>query len=128
MKHKIFIFILVSFLPCQLLAEQSSEPQQVAAQILKKFMAIEKQSSDYKRRKFILNKTLITAWYEANNIKKIIIETESEIGAVQDNFYLDKNELILCRSITNTFSLGADGQLSKDKKIDKHLKETKKLS
>lgn len=116
---KLFFLILICFLPCQLLAEQAPAPQQIAAQILKKFMAIEKQSADYKQRKVRLNKTLITAWYKANDIKKIIIESETKIGTMQDNFYLDNNELILCRSITKTLILEADGKLSKDKKVDK---------
>lgn len=119
MKYKIFIFLLVSLLPCHLLAAKVSPSQEVAAQILKKFMTIEKHSHDYKQRKLSLNKTLIRMWYEDSNIKKVLIETKDELGTTQDNFYFDKNALILCRSITNNFSLGADGKLSKEKKLDK---------
>ena len=119
MKHKILLLMLCCFMPCQIFAESAANSQQIAERILKKFMAIEKQTIDYKKKTFILNKNIITALYQGNVIKKIIIETENEIGTTQDNFYLDNNELILCRSITSNMSLGADGKLSKAKKSDK---------
>ncbi len=119
MNKKIIIFLMSFLLSCQLMAGQRSEPQQIAAKILNKFMAIEKQVANYKKKNLSLNKTLITVWYQDNNIKKVLIESENEMGNMQDNYYLDENELILCRSITNNFSLEADGKLSKEKKIDK---------
>jgi uncharacterized protein YukJ len=119
MQRKLLIYFIICFLPCQLLAEQSIQSEKIAAKILKKFMLIEKHRAEYKKKKASLNKTIITVWYKVDNIKKIIVETKSEIGTSQDNFYLDNNKLILCRSITKSLLLGNSGKMLNDAKIDK---------